>query len=304
MLAFAAPRARRADFAELLEAYAATGVVVETHDYSAAAAPDARELVERGSAPDALLLVGQPRRSPRTSVEGPVVRDASGRAIAVGWLPCVDSFSHRRFASAAARVRSRAQSKRSLALLSQWHPRYLKLAERVEHTLDDSVCAFRWTGERIGREALVGAMGSGLGVALYLGHGRPSGWVGYWGLRARHFDDFRGEPFGAVLSLCCLTASRRRVGLSYSEALTLRGVAAASLGAVTRTLHTDNTRWVVRLCETLAQPGVRTLADLVVRALGEDPRACVPYRIVGDPLAPLRAPASSLRRAAAVETHP
>lgn len=267
--------------------------------------PDIGRVVGEGDSVDALLFVGPPRRAPRTLLDGPVLNDASGRAIPVAWLPCVGTHDHRRFAATAARVQTRARAKPpSLAVLGQWHPRYLKLADRVEDTLQGSVRTFRWTGERIGREDLVAALGCGLGLALYLGHGRPSGWVGYWGLRARHFAQFDGEPLGALLSLCCLTASRRRVRLSFCEALPLLGVSASCFAAVTPTLHTDNTRWVVRLCSALAASAVHTVGDLVARALVPEAEARAAYRIIGDPFAPLSASIGALKRAAAVATYP
>jgi hypothetical protein len=140
-------------------------------------------------------------------------------------------------------------------------------------------------------------------LGIYVGHGRPIGWVGYRGLRAHHFEHFGGEPLGAIVSLCCRTASRRRTGLSYAEALPLAGVAAASFGAVTDTRHTDNTRWAVRMCETVLE-GVDTIGELVVRSAPPSASATSAYRIMGDPLAPLSAPRTGETRARAVRTYP
>jgi hypothetical protein len=180
---------------------------------------------------------------------------------------------------------------------------YLRLSERIELLLKQPIQSFRWTSDVISREAVVDGLGVGLGLAIYLGHGRPSGWVGYYGMRKRHFDAFRGEPLGSMLSLCCQTASRRRIGLSYAEALPLMGVAAASFGAVTETRHTDNTRWAVRICECL-NSGVKTIGELLVRAAPANASATLPYRLIGDPLAPLEAEIAGAQRAAAVPTYP
>jgi hypothetical protein len=155
----------------------------------------------------------------------------------------------------------------------------------------------------IGRDEVIDALGSGLGLAIYVGHGRSVGWVGYRGLRARHFDSFRGEPMGGVVSLCCRTASRRRTGLSYAESLPLRGVTAASFGAVSETRHTDNTRWAIRICETLAL-GVDTLCELIARSAPPNSSATAPYRLIGDPFAPLAAENSGAKRAGAIPTYP
>ena len=99
------------------------------------------------------------------------------------------------------------------------------------------------------------------------------------------------------------TASRRRTGLSYAEALPLQGVTAATFGAVGETRHTDNTRWAVRLCEAVAC-GVETIGELVVRSAPPSASACAPYRIIGDPLAPLSAERAGERRARAIPTYP
>ena len=136
------------------------------------------------------------------------------------------------------------------------------------------------------------------------------GWVGYHGVRAHHFHEQEPgssrrstrEPMGAILSLCCRTASRKRVGLSYAESLPLMGVAAASFGAVGDTLHSDNTRWAVGVCSALAA-GASTVGDLLVRAAPASPTALQSYRLIGDPLAPLGTNERSLRRAQRVRTY-
>jgi hypothetical protein len=218
-------------------------------------------------------------------------------------LPIKNSATNRRFADAAARVQQRARQKSTVALLSQWHPRYLRMSDRLESLLHQPIETFRWTGDIITREGVVDGLSSGLGMALYVGHGRPVGWVGYYGMRTHHFESFSGQPLGALLSLCCRTASRRRTGLSYTEALPLLGVTASAFGAVTETRHTDNTRWAVRICECLSE-GVDTLGELIVRAAPPNSSATTPYRLIGDPLAPLAAEFIGAERAAAVVTYP
>jgi peptidase C25-like protein len=233
----------------------------------------------------------------------PFVIDGGDRRVPIGWLPATDAASLRCFALAAARVHQRGGVEPGVALLSQWHPRYLHVVERMETLLRHHVRIFRWTSDVITREGLVNAMGSGLGLGVYVGHGRPIGWVGYHGTRRHHFDGFVGEPMGAVLSLCCRTASRRRTGLSYAEALPLLGVAAASFGATSDTLHIDNTRWAVALCDVLTE-GVTTVGELVVRAAPRFRGVVSPYRLIGDPLAPLAAAPAAIQRANAVPVYP
>ena len=92
-----------------------------------------------------------------------------------------------------------------------------RLADRMEVRLGESGAALetlRWTAETVTRAHLVRGFRYGVGVAVYFGHGRPEGWAGYHGLRARHLAEAGGEPLGAVLSVTCLTASRWRTGLA------------------------------------------------------------------------------------------
>ncbi len=288
----------------LFAAYAARRVQVATWLYDGEV-PAESALAVAAATHDAVLLVGRGARAPRTVLSGPVLTTADGRRLPVGWVPVVDAASLSRFAVAAARLHARPQTVPTVALLAQRHPRYLRLTDRVETILDDGRdqgAVFRWTSDLLLREDLIRALASGIGSAIYLGHGRAVGCTGYYGLRAHHFDDFAGEPFGALLALCCRTASRKRTALSFAEALPLRGVCGAVFAAVTSTLHTDNTRWAVRLSDAYLQ-GARNLGDLVVAALPTSARQIAPYRILGDPLAPLRASSRGLHRARRVEVY-
>ena len=301
-LLFAVPQGHKDDFAALLDAYHDNGIEVQMCVYNEGM-PDARNLAAEHPGLDALLLAGPARFAPRTALPGPFVANSNGKLIPAAWLPIKNAATNRRFAQAAARVQQRARQRSTVALLSQWHPKYLRMSDRLEALLQQPVQTFRWTGDVISRDGLVDALSAGLGMALYVGHGRPIGWVGYFGMRIRHFEGFAGEPLGALLSLCCRTASRRRTGLSYAEALPLMGVAASSFAAVMETRHTDNTRWAVRICESLAA-GADTLGELIVRAAPSTASASTPYRLIGDPLAPLLAEAAGAKRAAAVTTYP
>jgi hypothetical protein len=286
----------------LVSAWRAVGVSVERLPFDRII-PDIAERVKARDDLDAVLLVGSARRAPATVLTAPFLIDRSNRRVPIAWLPATNAASLRRFASTAARVHRRGGVERGVALFGQWHPRYLYIVERMEALLRHQVRTFCWTSDVITREGLVGAMGAGLGLGVYVGHGRPVGWAGYHGMRRHHFDNFAGEPMGAVLSLCCRTASRRRTGLSYTEALPLMGVAAASFGATSDTLHTDNTRWAVALCDVLSA-GVSTVGELVARAAPPFLEAASPYRLIGDPLAPLTAAPTAFQRADAVRLYP
>ena len=150
------------------------------------------------------------------------------------------------------------------------------------------VHARRCTAYELGRDDLVDLLGTGPAIGVYVGHGRPVGWVGYAGLRAHHFaggtDRVGHRPAAAVVSLTCRTASRRRTGLSFAEALPLLGAAAATVGAVGATVHTGNARWALRMARDLG--GATTIGDLVATVAPHDPHA-TGYRLIGDPTAPL-----------------
>lgn len=306
-LLLVAPAASIDDLGALVDAWQRRGVEVRLRPY-AQAMPPADALLGGDEGLDALLLAGDARRAPATVLPGPFLVDTAGRRVPAAWLPLRSAEATRRFALAAARVQRRARQQLAVALLGQWHPRYLRITERIASLLERRAQTLRWTGDVIGREDMVRALGTGLGLGLYVGHGRPSGWVGYRGVRRHHFpaeprDDATAEPMGALLSLCCRTASRRRIGLSYAEALALQGVAAASLGATSDTLHTDNTRWALGLCDALAA-GADTVGALVARGAPPSSAACTPYRLIGDPLAPLSSVRRAVADALAVTTYP
>jgi len=291
------------DLGALIDAWRRRRVEVRIRTY-AQTMPTAASLLDGDDAVDAVLLAGDARRAPATVLPGPFLTDARGRRVPAAWLPLRDAATTRRFAAAAARVQRRARQQLAVALLGQWHPRYLRVTDRIAALLGEHAHTLRWTGDVIGREAMVQAVGTGLGLGLYVGHGRPSGWVGYQGVRRHHFDaPAAAEPMGALLSLCCRTASRRRIGLSYAEALALQGVVAASFGATSDTLHTDNTRWAIGLCDALAA-GADTVGELVARAAPPALPACAPYRLIGDPLAPLTSARRAVAEAIAVPTFP
>lgn len=297
----AAPRERMRDLAALADAWRDAGVLVEAAPFDEAV-PDLHALIGARDDLQAALLAGSARRAPATVLRAPFALDRRGRRVPVAWLPITSPAALRRFAATSARVHRRRGERAAVAVLGQWHPRYLRVAERVAALLEAGVPTFRWTGDVLTREGMVEALGSGLGLGVYIGHGRPMGWVGYHGTRTHHFDAFAGEPLGALLSLCCRTASRRRVGLSYAEAIPLQGVAAASFGATGDTLHRDNTSWAVGLCAAL-EAGASTVGELVVRAAPPSPTAVASYRLFGDPLAPLTPAAGAVKRATAVPTY-
>lgn len=261
------------------------------------AAALAGALDDAGSA----LIVGNRRRAPRTALPGLFLHSAEGRPVPTGWLPDAGPRLEV-FARAAATVLARARAalpRGPLAVLAQRQDAALRLAALTSDgaARDSALPVLRWTAERLSRTDLLGALRSGVGLAIYVGHGRSCGWVGYQGVRASHLAEARGEPAGAILSLCCAVGSRHRIGTSFAEELVLSGICGAALGATGKTLHVRNGWLAKSLCQTLARTPVATLAELLLAA-ELPPRACAwPYRIVGDPSVPLIGAADALERA-------
>lgn len=266
--------------------------------------PDMTDLEEVSHFVDAVLFVAPGQRAPHTIVNGPAIQFSDQRVVPIGILMPRRTEHLEKFVAAAAHVQLRSADKPSCALLSQRHPRFIKLAERMHELLkrdDHAFPVFPWMADRTFREDMLGGL-NGLGSAVYLGHGRPSGWVGYYGLRHHHLPPFINEPVGALLSLCCLTASRRRVGYSFAERVVLNGSTAACLAAVKPTLHTDNTRWAIRIVE-LMNAGVDRLSELIKEIMPMQSSAWHTYRIIGDPLAPLYAPQSGVEFAESIKIY-
>lgn len=299
--AVAAPRSVLEELRPLIRAHERRRQV-RVHALADDASPPLKRLRELAAGADGLLLVGNRRRSPRTALPGLFVADPEGRRVPVGWLPSVAS-GLATFAFAAARVARRTSERPGpLAVLGQWDNRYLHLATRLERRLGGRAAglhALRWTAERLTRDDLVRGLRYGVGAAVYFGHGRPTGWAGYHGLRAHHLTEPSGEPVGAVLSVTCLTASRWQTGLAFSEAIVLGGAASGAVGAVTTVEHLQNMRWMLGLARAL-RDGETLLGPALLRAAPERPDQAEPYRLVGDPLAQLVGAPTAGRRSSAL----
>ena len=252
---------------------------------------------------NALLYIAPRCYAPRTLVDGPLLKLINDSIVVVGILPYTNDIELTAFTNAACKAHQRNTSDtehlapKSVAILSQWSRRYLRLADSFEASLQarqhnrENILAYRWSSDHLVREDMIDGLGAGFSMAVYLGHGRPTGWVGYRGIRAQHFqeahDQWR-EPVGAIFSLCCENASRRKTGLSFSESLPLLGKCAASIGAVGKTQHIDNMRWALNIGQAVAR-GASTV-DQVIRTFPYEATSTLNlYRIIGDPLAPLSA---------------
>jgi len=234
-----------------------------------------------------VLLVG--RSSPARALPGPFLHRPDGTAVPAGYLP--DSPSRLAvFAEAAGRVQARGPAPCGpFALLGELDERALRTAARVADVLPRDACRLHWTADRLPRAALAQALGCGVAAALYFGHASAGYWAGYGGFGGR-LAAMRQEPLGAILSLACSAAARPRHGFSLAEELVLSGHCASALGAVRPTLHKHNAALGLALAAALTRAA--TLGGLLAACRDRD-AALRPYRIIGDPLAPLRAAAGA-----------
>lgn len=299
------PQGMRQDMTPLIDAYRSNAITAEllTYDNDRMFLSHTENFCSLGAGFDALLIAGPWRRSPRQVLPGPFICSGKSR-VPVAWLPVKDQASFHTAITTAAAVQSRAKERPGVAVLAQRHPRFLSVASRVQHVLADSnsVNVFKWTSDLLLKEEMIKGLGCGIGCAMYLGHGRPIGWVGYYGTRIHDFTPSFKRPMGTLLSLCCLTASRKRVGLSFAETMVLNGITASAFAAVSKTMHLDNTRWAIRMCDSLNN-GITTLAELVLDACPPEPRAWRDYRIIGDPFAPVSSCKGSTSRARAIRVY-
>jgi hypothetical protein len=230
----------------------------------------------------ATLVVGKPPKSA-------FLRAGNDRQVPTGWLP--DSERLETFAHAASEVQLRRTSNTGLGpfvLLGESEERALGFAGRLAGSLSDSAPVFQWTAERIGRRDLIEALQGGAGAAFYVGRGTAAGWAGYCGFDAGDARLACGHPIGAVLSLTCSA-----LGLSHE--MVLSGLCAAALGAAGPTIHSHNVTLAFAISRAL-RCGASSLADILL-APDIPCTALNPYRIIGDPLAPLIGHPQSLEHA-------
>lgn len=294
-----APEGARSVLQPLIAAHArARPVIVRS--------PDGNGLADLAGIAGA-MVVTDARTTPRSALPGAFVV-AGDRPVPVGVLPAGARDDLAAFVAAAVAVHARPPTCAPIALLAQWDTAALRTAQRSLDLIvggaprvPGEVCL--WTADRIVRRDVLCALRHGVALALYYGHGRAYGWTGYHGLHTRHLVHARGDPAGAIVSLTCSTAARSRSRRSFAERIVLGGIAAASFGAVCPTRTVDNWRWGLALSRALAVRTDRTLAGLLLAALPAGPAAWPglgAYRIVGDPLTPLRGAAGAVMASAAV----
>lgn len=109
-----------------------------------------------------------------------------------------------------------------------WRESYLRRAAALEAGLGAAygpAAVASWTSDLVSREDLVQRLATTpVRLAVYLGHGRASGWSGYRGLRWRHLEPYPPtQPMGALVSLSC-------ANLAFGQKLLEEGRVAAFLG--------------------------------------------------------------------------
>jgi hypothetical protein len=252
-----------------------------------------------------LLIIGDPRRSPRTALPGIFVRAANGRRIPTGWLPDAgDRLTDYAHAAAEVQLRTIPEPPRQkeeqhpttdsapgpFLLLGEFSPRALQWAEWFSDELPNQSAIFQWTAERITRPNLISGLRFGAGAAFYFGHGTPNGWFGYGGFDKSDAIASRGRPLGCIISFSCSVARRPNQSpaqsLSFCEELVLSGLCAAAIGSTRLSLHHRNVEWSLAFAQILHRRRATTLCDLL-----SDPALPLPalnsYRILGDPMAQL-----------------
>lgn len=293
----------KAELAPLTRAYRLQHIKVSFHTYTSKL-PCTASLSELAEQQDALLLLYPGNRAPGTVANSLFVESMDKRRLPLGILPLKAGWQ--KAIQTAAKVQERKREQLSLALLGQRHPRYKKVNTRMASIAErrtTNTAVFQWTSDLVFREDLIRGLQAGIGLAIYTGHGRPSGWVGYYGMRAHHLAG-NHEALGALISLCCNTSSRRRVGTSFAEQVVLNGCAASCLGAIKPTLHTQNTRWAVELIENLMQSSAQLrIGELLLKACPINPEGFKYYRLIGDPLAPLQSSKIAFQNAQKIKTY-
>lgn len=286
----------------LKNTYVKHNIEVHVIDYNTR--PSYNEIQSQVKKQDAVLLIGDARCFPKNALKYPFIQTMEKKKIPIAWLPIRNSKDLLTFSKTINEVHGRKQEQCAIALLSQKHPRFVRIVDRMSTILKTpNLLPYKWSSDLLLRESMIEGLESGLGLATYFGHGRPIGWVGYYGLRSHHFENKKAKPVGALLSLCCKTASRNNTAISFCEQLVLDGKTAVSFGAVDSTLHTDNTRWSVGITKALLS-GASTIAELIMEAIPKNLSSYTHYRLIGDPLAPIYSSNKTALFANNIKTYP
>ncbi|HET8614973.1 MAG TPA: C25 family cysteine peptidase [Actinomycetales bacterium] len=178
---------------------------------------------------------------------------------------------------------SRAQPTLTIALLGDRQARTSALLDRTEAGLASHATVHRWDAGTVTRRAMLAGLRSGVPLAVYTGHGAPSGWPTYGGVRA---IDLAGvQSIDVLVCLTCHGATRDGTGRSFAESLVAAGSARAVVAAEGDVAHETNDVLLVALVRTLVEGSATTVGELVAALRAAVPDC--PYAIVGDVGAPI-----------------
>lgn len=169
----------------------------------------------------------------------------------------------------------------SVVLLGDRQARTSALLDRAEARLSRAVTVHRWDAGSVTRRAMLSGLGSGVDVAIYTGHGTPSGWPTYGGVRPSDLVREGAQPIGTLVCLTCHGATRRPDGGSFSDDVVATGVACAVLAAEGEVSHETNDAVLASITSVLVNGAAATVGELLSAVAAAVPAS--PYVITGDP---------------------
>ncbi len=236
---------------------------------------------------DGVLLVSPINRSPSTVLPGPVI----------GGIPCGVVF-----ANTPSHLKpwlnnfNKRSSKRGWAVMSMfqnyyliWGKRFLKWFRNIHKGPVASLFE-----NQVSRSELVNYIATGPSLLLYVGHGRPSGLTGYYGLRWCHIAEAKNPvPCGAVVCFSCSTLKQNRGKPGFGMEWVASGRAGAFLGSVASVKIKSNSIVAAQagnVFNTGKKMEIGSLMQAIQQRLESTPKLSEglqsfnTYRIVGNPL--------------------
>lgn len=154
-----------------------------------------------------------------------------------------------------------------------------------------------WRADRLSRAELCASLARGPRLAVYVGHGRASGWSGYQALRWRHVAAAPlVGPAGLIVGFTCDTLKYDRGTSPFGCRWVREGRAAAYLGATNAVISEAGARLVEAFGGLLAERRFGTIGALLSalnrrlaedRALADARHAFRAFRLIGHPLLPI-----------------
>src|SRR5215217_963219 len=169
----------------LVEMWKAKGHLVRFSYYEGRDVPGKEAIIHIAQNADAVMILAPANRAASTLIDAPVLH-VGERIVPVSLVPVPDEATLLSFVATTLEVHRRTGVNQAIALLAQRFPRYLKVTDKIYQELhkEGSVKAYKWTSDVIHPGDMLYGINQGAGICLYMGHGRPSGWVGYYGIRA------------------------------------------------------------------------------------------------------------------------